>query len=194
MELGLLLRRDRGLRRRLVARPLVREPAEDGAEHEEEREAPRRDHQVPLVFVLLERGDVPLVLLLVPHLLDARRVLGVEAGLLDLGVTDRIEARLLLTPPLLLGAAAVLLGADAALFLLAGTALGVHARLELRLLLRLPGVLLGADPILLEVHQLFEGEKDRALFLFRHGRFSSYAIPGPAVASFEAARGGMFVA
>jgi hypothetical protein len=116
-----------------------------------------------------ERLHVTLVLLLMAQRLEARRVLGVDAGLLDLGVADRLEAGLILARALLLHAAALVFGAEALLLLFTRAALGRLSRLDLGVRLRAARGLLLLDAILLEVHQLFEGEKDRAFFLFRHG-------------------------
>ncbi|MGC4091447.1 MAG: hypothetical protein QM756_26925 [Polyangiaceae bacterium] len=96
-------------------------------------------------------------------------MLGFVAGLLDFPVTDSLEAGGLLARALFLGATAIFFLAEGALFSFAGGALGRGAGVGLlasaALLLRL----FLFDPVLLEVHQLFEREENRAFLLFGHG-------------------------
>src|SRR5262249_53936094 len=70
---------------------------------------------------------------------------------------------------LLLAAAPLFLGVQALLLLLARAALGLLASLNLDLGSLLLLLVLLADAILLEVHQLLPREEDRAFLLFSHG-------------------------
>ena len=77
---------------------------------------------------------------------------------------------LLFATALLVVAATLLFGsAHALLHLLAGPAFGVLTRRLDRLGLAPAVVLFQADAVLLEVHQLLQGEQDGALFLLGHG-------------------------
>ena len=163
---------------RLALRP---EPAADDGDEEGDRRARRDEGEALLVLVLAEGLDLALVLLLVLELLGARGVIGVEAGLLDLAFLDGREASRLFAYALLLRPAALFLGVEARLFLLAGSTLGIHAGLGRRVDLALAGHLFLLDAVLLEVHELLEGEEDRALFLFRHGFFLGLKLVPPIV-------------
>src|SRR5678815_2645441 len=97
-------------------------------------------------------------------------MLGLGAGLLDLGGMDGFEASLVFSTPQFGGPASLFFVAQAALFGLACGAFGggssIGLRAEARFLLRL----FFFDPILFEVHQLLEREENRAFLLFGHAR------------------------
>jgi len=104
----------------------------------------------------------------------ARRslLLGLVTSFLDLTLADRLDASLLLTLALLFLPAPLLLAHHAGLFGLAGAALGFLSSMQLGGFLALLVVVLLLDAIFLKAHQLFEGEENGALFLFRHVRCS----------------------
>jgi hypothetical protein len=114
---------------------------------------------------LLDEGELAGVLLLLGHGLELGGALGLDALLLDLGLPDGFEAGfffaaalLFLAAALFFGADAGLFGADASLFFLAAAALFI---LDLALAI----VFLLAEAIFLQIHQLFEGKKDRRFLL-----------------------------
>ncbi|MGH7286043.1 MAG: hypothetical protein ACRELY_31365 [Polyangiaceae bacterium] len=97
-----------------------------------------------------------LVRLLLSHLLETRRVLGIEPSFFDLGMANRLEARGFLTRALLLLAALLLGSGHARFFFFAGFALRVQTRLDHGLLLPLALGLFLFDSVLLKVHELLE--------------------------------------
>ncbi|HQP34726.1 MAG TPA: hypothetical protein PLI95_06095 [Polyangiaceae bacterium] len=105
------------------------------------------------------------MVLLSLHGLDLGLAFGFDAGPLDLGLAEGVEARGLFASALLFGAAALLFGLEASLFLFAGAALGVFAGAGFGIGASFLVFLLLLDAILLEAEQLLEGEEDRTLFL-----------------------------
>jgi hypothetical protein len=77
----------------LIGLVLDVEAAADQGDQEQAAREVERDLQPPFVRVRGDRLDLALVLLLVAKLLEARGVLRVEAGLLELGVADGLDAR-----------------------------------------------------------------------------------------------------
>src|SRR5262249_17327047 len=124
------------------------------------------DHalELLLVLVVLQRREVPLVLLLLGHRFHARALLGLDAGLFDLAVADRIEPRGFFLLALLFIAAAVLLGLEARSFVLTCATLGVCLCLDLGLHPTPLVVVLLLDAVLLEIHQLLERERTELSF------------------------------
>src|SRR5262249_55563595 len=112
--------------------------------------------------------ELSLVLLLLLHRTKTRLILGFMSRFLDFAMADGFEASLLFARPLLVLTTALCLRVEAGFFSLARSSFGIEARLEFRLFLALLFVLLLLDAILFEVHQLFEGEENGALFLFGH--------------------------
>ncbi|MBI4950989.1 MAG: hypothetical protein HY908_03075 [Myxococcales bacterium] len=108
------------------------------------------------------------MVLLGRHGLEPSLVLGLGAGLLDLGALHGLEASLFLARAPLVLFAATLLFADACFLGLARAALLLEA-----LLLRASGGLLarflfGLDAIFLDRHQLLEREENRAFLFLSH--------------------------
>jgi hypothetical protein len=103
------------------------------------------------------------------HLLQARLVLHVVAGAIDLCLPGGIHAGFFLATAQLFGPTCVFGGAQAALFLFAAR-LGfcVHAG-PLGRFASGAGRLFIRNALLLEVHQLVEGEQDGAFVLIGHG-------------------------
>src|SRR5262249_47181318 len=143
-------------------------------EDEQRADADGDPNELLLLLVLREGGELPLVLLLLLHRTKARLVLRVVAGLLDLALANRLEACRFLPGALPLLAAALVLRANARLFRLARAALGVHPRLLLGEFLLLTIVVFLPNTVLLQVHQLLEGEENGGLFLFRHSRLEYF--------------------
>jgi hypothetical protein len=121
------------------------------------------------VFVVLKRRELELMRLLLRHRLHLGALLGFEPRLLDLGMPDRVQASSLFLLALLVAVPAVFFGLQARLLLLASAPLGFEPRLHIRFGPSFLLVVFLADAILLEVHQLLEGEEDRAFLLFSHG-------------------------
>ena len=121
-----------------------------------------------LALVLFEGGEGSLVLLLSRHRLDARSLLGLETGPLDLGDADCFDARGVFSGALLFDPAPLVLRADSASSASraarSASALAFSAAADRGGLLGL----LTPDSVLLKAHKLLEGEEDRAFLLFGH--------------------------
>jgi len=148
----------------------VNDHASDDARDEQNADAARDDDERLLRLVLGDDGELTLVLLLVLHLLHARLILCIEPGLLDLAVTNGLEACGLFTRTLLFGAALLFNGAKAGLFLLTHAAVGLGADARSLLLGAALLVFFLTNSVFFEIHQLFEREEDGAFFLFGHER------------------------
>ena len=109
------------------------------------------------------------MLLLLGHRAEARLALGLVAGLLDLALPDRLDARLLLALALLLLTTTLVLARACGPLRPRGRgARHSCASVQLGGFLALLVVVLLLDAIFLKAHQLLEGEENGALFLFRH--------------------------
>src|SRR5262249_55752695 len=130
---------------------------------------------------LRQRRELTLVVLLLLHRAQAGLVLCLVTGLFDLAVANGFEARLLFAQALLFLTATLGIGREASFLPLTPAPLGVHARLGLGFFLLLFIVVFLPDAVLLEAHQLLEGEENGGLFLFGHRRMSlgSSGLPRP---------------
>src|SRR5262249_8905861 len=137
--------------------------------------------QLVLLLVALNGREVTLVMLLRTHRVEASALLGFDAGFLDLAVLDGVEARRLFAHALLLAATTLFFGSNPRLFRLARSLLGLDARPLGGCCCGGPIGLLAPDAILLEAHQLFEREQDRAFLLFRHDRWAPWGVSGCSV-------------
>src|SRR5207248_614010 len=150
---------------RLVDLPFDDDAAADDNGDDQEARAHRDVGEALLVLVLRHGVELFFVRLLAVHGLHAGLILRFEARLLHFGVPDRFEPRRFFTRACFFTALALVLGAKATFFFFALAAFGLHPRLRLDLFAPATVVVLFLDPILLEVHQLLEREKDRALLL-----------------------------